>query len=395
MSNSHLPILRKLLWSKKSNWLLAGAAFGAFTGLWMLLSAVQFHLDVKRLLEGDANPGDLYVQVNKKVNLFNTLGVKSSFDRKEIERIREQPFVEKVGVFTANDFKVGAYSDMLGFYTELFFESVPDEFLDVDESSFRWSEGQKDLPIIISRDYLALYNFGFAPSQSLPQITPNTIKRLAMDVRLSGNGRNATFQGRIAGFSDRINSILVPPTFMKWSNETFGSGEPVGAARLILKVDNPLSKAFQEFLKKSGYEVSSGRLIGSQFGVLLRLILVVIAGFGLLILVLSVLIFLLIFQLLVAQGAEDIRLLLQIGYAPKFLINKLNRKFLLVFGGVMILVFLALLGGRILLGNYFEKQGFPFEVSLHTWVWLLGTGLAMLLFWLNMTNIRRSVFRLT
>ncbi len=393
MASTHLKILNKLLWKGKNKWLIAGAVLGAFLGLFLLLSAFQFYFDVNYLMKGDANPGDHYIQINKKVNLFNTLGVKAVFDEAEIQQIRSQEFIEEVGVFSANDFKAGAYSDMLGFYTELFFESVPDQFLDIDEPKFRWSEGQNEVPVLISRDYLALYNFGFAPSQGLPQITPSTIQRLKMDIRISGNGRQQTFNGKIVGFSDRINSILVPPAFIEWANLNFGGGG-LPPSRLILKVENPLSKELKIFLKENSYEESSGRLIGGQFGVLLNLVLGIVMVLGLLILLLSVLVFVLNFQLLIAQGAADIRLLLETGHYPRQISNLLNRKLAILFGGVIIAVFGILIAARLGFVHYFENQGFALNAGLNFQVWLTGIAFSGLLVIINFINIRKSVLKL-
>lgn len=387
-------ILNKLLWKDKNRWLFLGASLGTYLGLWLLLSAAQFHFDVRSLLQGDANPDDRFVQINKRVNLFHTLGAKAGFADSEIETLRNQAFIEDVGVFIANDFKAGAYSEGLGFYTELFFEAIPDEFLDVDEPKFRWSEGQNEIPVILSKDYLALYNFGFAPSQGLPQVTPSTVQRIKMDIRISGNGRQQTFQGRVVGFSSRINSILVPLTYMEWANQNFGKQgrEP---SRLILKMDNPMSKPFQDFLKKNNYEESAGRLIGGQFGILLTVVLGVIMIFGLLILLLSVLIFILNFQLLVAESASDIRLLLETGHFPSQISGLLKRKFALLFGGIIIAVLITLFLMRWWLVTYFEKQGFALPPGLNGWVWVLGFGFVALLMLVNFTGIHRSVARLT
>ncbi len=140
MSNFTKKILKKILWKGKSKWLLVGAAFGQFIGLFLLLATLQFYFDVQKLLNGDANPNDQFVQINKKVNLFNTLGMRSSFSKEDVTEIEELSFVNMVGRFTANSFKVGASSDMLGFYTDLFFESIPSEFLDINEPDFRWTE---------------------------------------------------------------------------------------------------------------------------------------------------------------------------------------------------------------------------------------------------------------
>jgi hypothetical protein len=390
MTSSTKKILDKILWKGKSKWLLLGASIGAFIGLVLLLSTLQFYFDVQKLLSGDANPSDQYVQINKKINLFNTLGVKSSFSESDIEELRTKPFIQSVGKFTANDFRAGASSDMLGFYTELFFESVPSDFLDVDEPDFRWSEGQNSLPVLISKDYLALYNFGFAPSQGLPQVTPSTVGKLNMEITISGNGKKQLFSGRIVGFSERINSILVPPDFMIWANANFG-GETGLPSRLILKVDNPLSKDFQVFLKEKNYEVSTGRLIGSQFGVLLKVVLSALWAMGLLILTLSMIVFVLNFQLLVAQSRAEIRLLLETGHFPKQISDLLSKRFTLLFLGVLLMVFMALIGSRIWQVGYFENQGFDLESNLDPKVWGVGFVFCTGLLWLNIFNIKRAV----
>lgn len=389
---THLHLLNKLLWQGKGKWLIGGALTGAFLGFWLLLSAIQFYCDVQKLLGGDTNPGDRFVSLNKKVSLRNTLGAKAAFSAEEIAQIEAQPFVEAVGKYEANDFKAGAYSDLLGFYTELFFEAVPTGFLDNDDPDFRWSVGQKELPILISKDYLALYNFGFAPSQGLPQFTPSAIRRLALDIKISGNGREQTFSGRVVGFSDRINSILVPSDFMHWANTTFGSGEQAGASRLLLEVDNPMSKDFRDFLKHNGYELSAGRLIGSQFGVLLQVVLVVVSGFGVLILLLSTLVMALNFQLIIAQNTPDIQLLMEIGYPPRQIAGVLNRRFVLFFSVVIIAVFAAVFALRYWMTCYFERQGFELSLSLHPAVWAASFLLSILLCSGMYFNIRRSIY---
>lgn len=392
MANLTSTILDKILWKGKNKWLLAGAAVGTFTGLFLLLSTLQFYVDVQKLLRGDANPNDQYVQINKKVNLFNTLGVKASFTEDDIEELKSKPFIESVGRFTANDFKASASSDMLGFYTELFFESIPSEFLDVSEPDFRWSEGSQTVPILISKDYLALYNFGFAPSQGLPQVTPATIGKLAMEISLSGRGKKQEFKGRIVGFSNRINSILVPPDFMVWANQNFGS-ESGQASRLILKVENALSKEFQDFLKEKSYEVSTGKLLGSQFGVLLKVVLGIVWVMGLLILALSMLVFVLNFQLLVAQSRPEIRLLLETGHFPNQISGLLTKRFTLLFSAVFIAVFVALFLVRKWQVAYFTAQGFDINLWLDLKVWIAGLAFCALLLLLNILNIRRAVLR--
>ncbi|MBK7410701.1 MAG: hypothetical protein IPJ40_23185 [Saprospirales bacterium] len=248
-----------------NRWQLVAAGLGTAIGLVLLLGAVQLYLDVEYLLHRDAGADPRYVQINKRVSLLNTLAGASTFSEKEIDEILEKPFVQSVGVLTSNDFRVSAASENLGLYTELFFEAVPDAFLDVRESRFRWAPGDKEIPILLSRDYLALYNFGFAPSQGLPQLTPGAIQRVGFEINVGNGQRRTQFKGRIVGFSDRFNSILVPQSFMNWANQNFGDpASQKEPSRLVLEVDNPLASSFLDFVEDNNYELSTGRLVGGQ-----------------------------------------------------------------------------------------------------------------------------------
>ncbi len=388
-----MNLLNKLLWKGKAKWQVLGAAIGAFIGLLLLLTAVQLYFDLQKLMGGEANPNDRFVQINKRVNIFNML-MKSTFSKEEMDTLKMQPFINDIGTFTSNQFKANATSRSMGFYTELFFESVPDKFLDIKEPRFRWRSGQKELPIILSRDYLALYNFGFAPSQGLPQFTPLTIKKVTFDVNVSGNGLRKTFEGRIVGFSDRINSVLVPASFMEWANNAFGRGETETASRLILKVENPLAKNLQDFLKNKGYEVTAGKLIGGQFGVLLNLVVAAIAGIGFLLFLLSVLIFVLNFQLIISRASEDIRLLLQLGYKTKQISRVLTRNVAVLYGIVIGSTLVVLFLLRILMVNWMETQGFHLSVGISALTWLLIVGFSFAFLTINFKNIEKNVVSL-
>ena len=388
-----MKILNQLLWSGKNKWQIIGAAVGAFIGLFLLLSALQLYFDLQRLVSGDSST-EQFVLINKKVNLFNTLGARSTFTNEEIDALQNQEFIESVGVFVSNQFKVSASSQMLGFYTELFFESIPDEFIDVSNSRWQWKKGDPEIPVILSRDYLALYNFGFAPSQGLPQFTPNTIGKLSMDVNISGNGLRKTLQGRIIGFSDRINSILVPQSFMNWANENFGETQKPQSSRLILRTNNPYSSELSEYLEQNKYEVSSGRLIGGQLTTLLQNIISIVAVIGVIIVLLSVLIFILNFQLIISQSKEDIRLLLQLGYKTRQISEVLTRYLAYLFAGVLLATLLVLFISRFWFVSWFSNQGFDIPGGLH-----FGVYAAIILFSatsivLNIQNIRKNVSRL-
>jgi hypothetical protein len=383
-------MLKKLFQKNRNPYQIAGAAIGSFLGLFLLLFALQIYFDFQRILRGSSE-SDNFITINKPVSLVNTFLGKSVFNKKDIQELGSQSFTEGVGIFTANRFKASASSKMINFYTDLFFESVPNAFLDVQDSHFRWNEGQAEIPIIMSKDYLALYNFGFALSQGLPQFTASTIRQVSIDITVRGQGREQVFRGRIIGFSERINSILVPDGFMQWANVQFGDQLEEGASRLILKVKNPYDTQLTQFLNDKGYELSSGRLVGGRLTSILNTVLTVISLIGLLLMVLAVIVFLLNYQLIISKSAADIKLLLQIGYNPIQIIMILRGSLFRLLGFVFIAVIVALILIRMGLLAWLSQQGFELGVPYH-WV-VIVAALALMAFigLVNFLNIKKSV----
>ena len=385
-------MLQKLLTKTSSRVRVIGAALGTFLGLLLLLAAMQLYHDIDYLLGGGGQAGDQFVQINKAVTIFSTLGAKNNFSDAEIEDIGEQPFVSRVGTFTPNRFKVTAFSNGLGFRTDLFFESVPNEFLDIDTTEFQWKPGDEEVPIVMSRDYLALYNFGFAPSQGLPQFTPSTIKKVNVDLRIQGTGGQQFYQARLADFSDRINSILVPQSFLDYANRTMGRpADGSGQTRLILQVDNPMSTEFREWLTTNGYELSTGRLVGGQFVTLLEIVVGIIALFGLVIVILSVLVFLMNFQLLIAESAGKIKLLQQLGYKQGQITQVLFKRVAIFFGIVFVITLVVLFVLRAWAGKFVGEQGYDIGSGVSMWTWLVALLFAVLFLGLNYWNIKKRV----
>ena len=388
-------MLKKLFQKNRNPFQIVGAAVGAFLGLFLLLLSLQIYFDFQKILRGSSD-GDNYITINKPVSLANTFLGKSVFSEVNIKEIENQSNTlgtEGVGIFTANRFKVGASSKMMGFYTELFFESIPESFIDVQDSKFRWYEGQNEIPIIMSKDYLALYNFGFALSQGLPQFTPSTISQVSVDITIRGKGREQVFAGRIIGFSERINSILVPERFMKYANDNFGDQPDIGASRLLLKVKNPYDKNLTRFLEEKGYEISSGRLIGGRLTTILNAVISSVFVIGFLLMILSVIVFILNYQLIISKSALDIRLLLQIGYRPSQITSVLRGSLMKLLGSVFFIIIIALIFTRYLLLNWMETQGFELNVPYHSLVIFTGIALMLLITTINFFNIKKSVLQ--
>ena len=159
---------------------IAGYALTLLVGVAIVLLAVQVYCDLKPLLDSKTDVFSAHtVTVSKNVTVFKTANKEGVyFDQRELDRIQQQDFVKKVSRFTSSSFNVSAsinLGDGHRMSTDLFFESVPDEYLDVQSDAWQWDSTSDFLPIVIPEDYLSLYNFGFAESQSLPVISQNTL----------------------------------------------------------------------------------------------------------------------------------------------------------------------------------------------------------------------------
>lgn len=200
--------------------------------------------------------------------------------------------------------------------TDFFFESVPDDFVDVSSSEWEYRPGDKRVPIILPRSYINMYNFGFAQTRSLPKISEGLLGMIDLGILIRGNGQEERFHGKVIGFSNRLNTILVPQSFMDWSNARFAPGEPTKSTRLIVQVGNPADERVTTYLEKKGYEVESDKLAAEKTTYFLRMVVSLVMIVGLVISVLSFYILMLSVYLLVQKNASKLENLLLIGYSP-------------------------------------------------------------------------------
>ena len=301
---------------------LAGFFFANLCGMVIVLLSVQFYKDILPVFtEGDSFIKKDYIIVSKKVStLVAFVGKSNTFSDKDIADIKAQSFTKEVGAFTPSQFKVSAGMGMekvgLQMSTDMFFESVPDGFVDVNLDKWVFNENEPVIPIIIPRNYLNLYNFGFAQSRSLPQLSEGVMGMVNLDIRISGDGRREVFKGNIVGFSNRLNTILVPETFMRWANESFAPGTKSEPSRLIVEVNNPTDDRIAKYFKDKGYDTEGDKLDAGKTTWFLKVIVGIVLSVGLLISVLSFYILMLSIYLLLQKNTTKLENLLLIGYSP-------------------------------------------------------------------------------
>ena len=314
-----MSLVWKLLRQHISIAQFAGFFFANLFGMFIVLLGLQFYNDVKPLFsqeDGFLKPE--YLIVSKRISGVSMLGAGEScgFSEKEVQDITSQPFCKSVGAFTASQYRVVCSLGVKGVAqmgTEMFFESVPDKFVDTDLSQWKFDPEEGVIPIVLPRTYLAIYNFGFAQSQSLPKISEGIVGMIDMVVVLRGNGQEQRLQGKVIGFSSRLNTILVPESFIKWSNGKFAPEADLTPNRLIVEVKNPTDDAIVKYINQNNLELENDKLDAGKATYFLRVVTVLVMCIGMLISVLSFYILMLSIYLLVQKNTEKLRNLLLIG----------------------------------------------------------------------------------
>lgn len=246
-------------------------------------------------------------------------GRANSFTDAEIDDLSGQKFVNKIGRFTSTEYKVDAKMGINGqpiLSSELFFESVPDGFVDVSLKDWKYVENSREVPIILPRTYINMYNFGFAQSHSLPKISDGLVGMIDFRIYIHGNGRHDEYKGRVIGFSNRLNTILVPQSFMDWSNSLYAPDRQPESTRLIVEMVNPADENIAKYLDDHGLEVDDDKLQNEKTTYFLRMMVSVVMTVGVVISILSFYILMLSIYLLVQKNTTKLENLLLIGYSP-------------------------------------------------------------------------------
>ena len=308
----------KLLRQHISGLQLLGFFLANLLGMLIVLLALQFYRDVRPVFsQEDGVINNDYIIISKRISAFG-VGT-SSFTKNEIEDIQDQPFTVRLGAFTASQYKVSCSMGIEGvanFGTQMYFEAVPDLFVDTDRSQWKYEEGSDFVPIILPRSYLSIYNFGFAQGRSLPQLSEGVVSMIDMTVLLRGDSKEFRMRGKVVGFTNRLNTILVPESFMQWSNREFAPGADTDPTRLIVEVGNPTDDRIAKYIQQHNYDIDEDKLQAGKATYFLKVMSGIVMGVGLLISALSFFILMLSIYLLVQKNTVKFRNLLLIGYSP-------------------------------------------------------------------------------
>ncbi len=345
-------IIWKLLRQHISKSQLIGFAIANLIGLTIVLLAVQFYRDVRPVFNDEESfiRKDYLIITRAVTGAGAMMGNNGEFSDTDITDLESQPWCRQVGRFLNSDFgidaKLGVGSGH-AMHTQFFFEAIPDEFIDIDPEQWGFSPTRPDVPVIISRDYLSLYNFGFAATQGMPRISEGQAEMIPLEFTLTGNGKRETMPGRLVGFSNRLNTVIVPEEFMQWANQRYGSGIALQPQRLIVEVSSPGDVKIEQYMDEHHYEVAGDKMSSSKANYFLTVISGIVIAVGVIISLLSFFVLMLSIYLLLQKNTRKLQDLLLLGYSP----NQVSKHYILLVIGlnacVLLLAIVLMLIGRM------------------------------------------------
>ena len=368
-------MLKKLLLQSQNKYRLWAALSALCVGTMLFLVAVMIWWNFHELLFGknqNDSLGSTFMIIGKKVTDQNmAIPTATIFQQAEIDDIGKAPQVEDVGIISSNRFPVYAMmGGNLGFATDLPLESVPDKFIDKMPPEWKWQPGSTDLPIIISSQFLDIYNYVFAPSQNLPQLSETSVKSLALKLKIGKDNATEILMAHVVGFSDRIGSVLAPQSFIDYGNKTYGKANAtVSPSQLILKTKDPSDTKFGNYLQQHNYNTNSQNLRWSKIRAIVEVVTAATGVLALLLMGIGTLVIILFIELTIAKAQSSLTLLKQIGYSPHFLTQFMIKRFIpLVLATSVIALFIAS-ALQLVTATVIKSQGLELSVLPGYPVW--------------------------
>lgn len=321
-------LLKKLIKAAGGRVKMIMAIIGLSVATLLILFSVQLQANYYDLLNAKNNQDSItnFLVINKVLN-NETIGNTSITDA-NVADFKKQSFVQEVSVITPSVFKASlqSNSERFPFYTDISFESVPTSFIDVNTKDWSWSEDADFVPIIAPNMFLDFYNFQFAFSQNMPQLTPDIVKMIVFNVNVQTAIGTKQYKGKIVGFSNRITSLLVPQEFMTWGNQ-FTTGKAAQPSRIIIKTKDPGNPVLVNYLEKNGYTTDADKTRFSKYRKIVDTVVSISWVTGAIMLSFALLIFTLFIQLTVTACKNEIALLITLGTAPRQLEKFLMKQF--------------------------------------------------------------------
>lgn len=323
-------MIHHLIFHKVNKLQLFILSLGAWVGFLFLMSAIHYFGEIKHLTQGRETLTANLVVAQKKVTKYSAFNENSNlFSLEELEALKTHPAVVKMEPVINNQFYVSLSMREEGlpfFSTDIFIQAVSNDLLDIQLAEWQWAIGDEIVPLIMPRDFMLMLN-QFAASYKIPQVSEDIAKTLNFKLELRGRGEKMTIRAKIVGFSNQMNAVLVPMSFMNFGNSEFAHQSTEQISQLVLQFNEKNYSDFEQVIDDLNLEIKENELLlikiqGMLYAVLSALFfvsLVIVGLCGLLILQFS--------MLLISESTYEIHTLLRLGYHP----SQLARKFLIFF----------------------------------------------------------------
>lgn len=349
----------KLLRKNISAWHIVIYLAANIAGLLVVSLGLQFARDIKAGRQGGDGSSDIldparYIIVSHqpRTSIFGNRD--NSLTPDEISGLQSQGWVDGADSFLPAGFDITLRVNLpgAGFSTDIFFEGIPEKYLDIPHDSWTFDPASPVIPVILPRDYLSLYNFGFAQTRGLPVLDENTVRMLPLEVTVSGNGRSMTLPAKIAGFSSRLNTIAVPDSFINWGNSEFSPSGSPSPTRMIVRLANPGDPAIGEYLAAHNLTTSTDEGGASRMYHFLSVVAGAVMAIGAVISLLAAALLIMSLFLILQKNRDIIARLILIGYSPGYI----ARRYSLLADTLVILSYLLSLPASCLLISSWHTQ---------------------------------------
>lgn len=386
-------ILGKIIRDSSGKTKLITAIIGLFLAILLLLISVQLQVNYNQLLNSKSNRDSIanFLVINKEMT-DATLG-KTKLGDSIIQRIKAQPYIESVGLLTPSRYKasIESNSDRFPFYTDISFESVPADFIDLNGTNWTWNEQSPYVPIIIPSLFLDFYNFQFSLSQNLPQLTPAVVKMILFKVTIYGKNGSKSFNGKIVGFSDRISSMIVPNEFMNWGNNLYASDTNKLISRLVIRTKDPGNPALTQFLHDNQLTTDSDKTRFSKYRKVVDAVVRIAGITGIVLFLFALLVFTLFIQITMANSKAEIKRLILLGASPNQLSRFLMRKFFPIYCWLIFVALLIVLILQFSLKTALAIQYIHIDALISPITALAAILLLFFISWVNHRTIKKHI----
>ena len=389
-------ILRKLLFENQNKLQLFLAFLASTIGVLFVILSISYLIKLSNWGEQSEVMRDDTLIIQKEIATATSFSLGSSFfTENEINAIRKEPCVKVVEPIQCNNFGVVIESNdpiIPYFRSDVFIQSVPLDFLDVQMADWEWNPSDSIVPIVLPRDFVVMLNT-FMASSGMPQVSDVIIKAVTFRLTIASQQKSYAFRAKIIGFTNELSSILVPESFMDFGKKEVGNPRNEKVNQLMIASFKGKFGLLESFITKHHFETKKNQLVTARLKSVLMVMIFLVLVISVMVFCVSMLGLIQYFQLVIAINSYEIRTLLRLGFGLKQLVSPFV---FFAFLFISIVVFFGLLSFYFInayLTNVFLESGLVLEGESLTVLFTVIFVLFISIMYFSIATVRKSVLR--